>query len=1072
MEPDLTQADPSTNHAQQINHDVLGVPTFDRAARAWALSSVPGPLSGDLNTNTRPPLLLYPSVLPLNTLESGPACAASLLTAPVPRYDPTLFPMATTPFEPTLPGDPFFDIYTDDNFNNHAVASMATPTPIPTLPAGQCNFIHITPGSNGVRCGCRRFWSRTPVPRTVEEALSEDQYHCMCRHHACFHDDVAVISPAVPSAQGPVAAPPENHDVSKAGREALSPLQDISFRFTPGLAFPSEFPGVDAPARSPAAAGHDPGRPGLGLSLQASPAPEGSIPDTLCWVDNRPSPGVRNTTTLPPIPSQCLMTSRPSSVADSSQSRYLRPFAGRGLQTLSSARNPRARLPLQEKPAVSGAVQQPKPGEYVNNEALSALMAGRERPQSALGQNPSQDLGDTQPFSSSYTSPSREVLRNLSDAIDGHEQRLDRLENVSFSAVGHEECSEKHDQIDLRVTELESRVEEVERAMNDSASVSNARITRPDVSTCSVDSDSTSATARALYHSELLSQVQSLQAQVSRIQASLPSFEHPWEVEVVFLPFPLRKIWQEVDEFKTDPKLAITDEWTQLPNTYSAPTSRARSPYGGEWAENRDFEWLLPKACGPNGLVDRRLRSRGLIRTISVKGPDARSVQVAMNAVFGSLFRDLSGDQSFKRAQKQSMSSRMGQFRGLNHEWVPLRKIHKDSRLRFLSPSEMVSSSLWDVQFLNSVIMKSSEPRLFITQPEAYVQDLHAFEVGWTWQRLRELPRFYPESPGPREIPEADALEEYWAWNEQLDGVPERSPSSQSRRVKQHVSSSPSQQYYTGIEPLIRSSTPTRAPTPGPVRVRKRPQLPHIRTTSMPPSLPPYFSPLQARRVASSGQELPTMTRTRECSSSGAVVKRRQTRSPSRARFTPRWSTKSPSPMITAPRLRSTTPFNYATPYSNGPGMDAYPNAQHHARYSGGHGDEFNVDDDDEDDDDDEYDVDVDIYDEGSSPDYDDDEDESVGSLGIVPNILTDRQLDYYGQQLPEDEPWPGIEDRMSDGENVDPHGPLVDEDGDSQMSSQPSEYPSTQVWNAGAEDFHIHEDEDGETDDDEADKS
>lgn len=61
------------------------------------------------------------------------------------------------------------------------------------------------------------------------------------------------------------------------------------------------------------------------------------------------------------------------------------------------------------------------------------------------------------------------------------------------------------------------------------------------------------------------------------------------------------------------------------------------------------------------------------------------------------------------------------------------------------------------------------------------------------------------------------------------------------------------------------------------------------------------------------------------------------------------------------------------------------------------------------------------------------------------------------GGTLPEDEPWPGIEDHMSDGENMDPasssdeddvelgNGLDRHDDASSDVSSQPSEYPSTQ---------------------------
>ncbi|MBE3041974.1 hypothetical protein IMZ48_05210, partial [Candidatus Bathyarchaeota archaeon] len=869
------------------------------------------------------------------------------------------------------------------------------------------------------------FWTSNAGPMVVGDAIAADPYVCMCSHHACYHDYQAR------PAQVLAATPVPDNDGEKTGREALTPLQDISFRFTPGLHTALDFPGLDGAvdvANNVANNVEGPLDAGLGLPphLQASPGPDGSLPDTLCWGDNRQSPGHR-ISTLPPIPSQCLMPSRPSSVAESSQSRYLRPFAGRGLQTLSGVRDSqKGRHPLQERtvdiePAMARLVEEPR--EHDNHPGPSQ----QEKPRSS-GPNPSQDLEDTQPFGSHSGLP-RETARNLSDAIDGHEQRLDRLENVSFSVAGHEECTDKNDQMDLRVTELETRVDEVERGMNDNSSYATARAARSerfDGSTCSAATDNTSATARPLHSFEIRSQLQSMEAQISRLQAAQPaSFEAPWEVEVVFLPFPLHKVWQEAHEFKGEPSAAAADEWTQMPNTYSASAMRAQSPFGGEWARGHDFEWLLPKACGPKSIVDRRLRSRGLVRTISVKGPDARSVQAAMSAVFGGVMRDMRAAAQ-GRSQRQSVSGRAAQFLGLAHDWVPLRKIHKDSRLRFLSPAEMVTPALWDVQFLNSVAMRASEPRLFVTHPEAYAQDACAYEGGWTWRRLRELPRFYSEVGAPGVIPEADALEEHWAFNELLDEAPGRSRSNTPAPPgAQHMASSPSQQYFTTVESMFRS-TPSRATTPAPPRPRMKPQLAQIRTGSMPPAAP-FASPSTSRRIISNGSEKVI---------NGAVTKR-FTRSPSRARFTPRWSTKSPSPALGA--IRGTTPFNYATPYSNGPAEGpAYVVGQ-----QADSGDEF----------------DIDIFDEGSFYDYEDEEEEgeSEGSVEVVPRLVTGGS-----HPLPEDEPWPGIEDRMSDGENVDPKEGGVDGDvdgeGDSEMSSQPSEYPSTQAWN-GETGFRIHED-------------
>lgn len=1016
--------DGSIINDQQVYNELLDVSDLDPVGQAWDPRNVLGP---PVAHHLAHPLLLARPPAAFSPDEAAPPGLASLLA---PRYDPVPVPMAAPPFEPPFPGDHLFNIHSDAN----TACRPATPAP----PAGECNFLYYTPGTSPVKCGCRRFWSSNVGSVGVGDAMVTDPYTCMCNHHACFHDLQA------PPIQAPAATPAPENDREKAGGEASTPLQDISFRFTPGMPTGLDLPGLNdipAPVDNPLGTGN--AGLGLHLHLQASPAPEGSIPDTLCWADNRQSPANKYGP-LPPIPSQCLMPpSRPSSVAESSQSRYLRPFAGRGLQTLSGVRSsPKGRQPLQERPVDTDPVV----AKVVEEQTGAGFVPGpsQQNIPRSLGHNPSQDLGDTQPFGSSSGQP-REALRNLSDAVEAHEQRIDRLENVSFSAAGHEECTDKNDQMDLRVTELESRVDEVERNLNDNGSVAAARAGRSgrfDGSACSVISDNTTSTARPMHSFEVDSRFVSMEARLSKLQAELPaSYGKPWEVEVVFLPFPLRKVWQEAHEFKGEPSKGDFDEWTQLPNTYSAAAMRAQSPFGGEWARGHDFEWFLPKACGPNGLVDRRLRSRGLIRTISVKGPDARSVQAAISSVFGGVMRDMRAAAS-SRSRRQSLSSRSAQFLGLTHDWVPLRKIHKDSRLRFLSPAEMVTPALWDVSFLNSVIMKASEPRLFVTQPEAYVQDMYAYESGWTWRRLRELPRFYPEVEAPGEIPEADALEEHWAFNEVLDeGSAGRSRSTTPcppAYVKRQLSNSPSQQYYTTAESMMRS-TPSCGTTPAAARPRKKPAPPYIRTNSVPPSVPAFYSPSTSRRIASNGS---SHERTAiQARAPAGVTKRRQTRSPSRARFTPRWSTKSPSPMVGAQGVRSTTPFNYATPYSNGPAeWVAEPAPGYVAGGAEESGDE---------------DFDIDIFDEGSFYDYDDEEDEeeSMGSVEVVPRLVP-----AGSQQLPEDEPWPGIEDRMSDGENVDPRA--LDGDGDSEMSSQPSEYPSTHAWNGGdAGGFRIHED-------------
>jgi hypothetical protein len=103
-------------------------------------------------------------------------------------------------------------------------------------------------------------------------------------------------------------------------------------------------------------------------------------------------------------------------------------------------------------------------------------------------------------------------------------------------------------------------------------------------------------------------------------------------------------------------------------------------------------------------------------------------------------------------------------------------------------------------------------------------------------------------------------------------------------------------------------------------------------------------------------------------------------------------------------------------------------------------------------------------YSTASTAAYDDDND-SLSSAELVTRLVTSHQ-DVQQYTLPEDEAWPGIEDQISDGENIDPMDAEEPGETNSNESSQPSEYPSTQHgWNVPGSDFgagfRIHEDDD-----------
>lgn len=1028
--------------------------------------------------------------------------------------------MAGSDSDFSLPNSSFFNIYSDGG-------PVARTSPAPSLPGGQCNFVDLSQGANGPKCGCRRFWSRgasgylgnpSGQPNESYAGSQADQAaFCMCSHHACYHDE----------GQGPFVAPPppvmpttsgQENERPKSNREPLTPVMpELSFAMPPPSQ-PVDFhtfnhasfsanihkdimpvPEVDNTVSAP-----------LPTASAHAHAPEASIPDTLSWTNLIQSqPDDHQVDVLPSIPSQCLLpASQPSSTTSSARIAYLKPFGGRGLNTLNGARsklrepldiNSDGRAPAHDDDAADHSIEPSVDDLTVTNTPRSTRSARRIDPVD-------------RPSQPGTIGPSREDFRELSDTVQSHDQRLEKLETVSFDN-DHEDCHEQHDRADLRITDLEVRVEELEKALNDGGSVvaSMSRPRRPgvDESTASVVSVATNTSSRT-DRGELRNELQAVKSQLSRLQAS--SFTHltqPWEVEVVFLPFPLKGIWFESREFPSQrlsgsaPHIDA-DQWTQLPS--SSSPMEPPSPEGiYEWnGPELESEWLLARACAPDKMIDQRLRSRGLIKTVMVRDGDARSVQHAVSTAFGTLFRTFSRMQA-NVYHGSSAHHRVAKFFGLQQPWVPLRKIHKDSRLRFLSPAEMVTPTLWDVSFLSSsVVMKATGMhRLFITQPEAYLQDVDAYDNGWSWQRLRELSRVYPDSQSSQqEVPEADAMEDCWAWNDKLDEQPSSQSSAVSLSLRQAAqprlkSVTPTQHQLlmsrSGVSPSL-STGRSRAGSPMVLKERKHSihRPPQIRTTSMPPSLPPAISPAPPRRRISTTtfgnvysyherRASPQLLRASTGSSRALAkeIRRRSTRSPSvplsaRLRNTPRWSSPSISPLPEAFAItneagvacRQTTPFFYATPYSNAPLVDARQyRGPMDADEDHGSGTDYSVED---------------------APESEDDSDDNEGDSQMVDlgHTSTVTGSDDGGPAdaqnvAPEDDPWPGIEDE----ENRDPEALAFDsidvyvdddamtdatddadgnDDMDSQKSSVPSEYPSTHRAWAGevqAAEFRVYED-------------
>lgn len=932
-----------------------------------------------------------------------------------------------------------------------------TTTPAPSLLGGACNYIDLN-GANGQKCGCRRFWSRATSarfsagsPTGYSQAFppgdaspsADSVAFCMCSHHACYHDDIREAPASIATTTNAVGFPNtgQENERPRANREPLTPvLPELSFppaSLQPGQ--PTEFNMYNNQTTSFST--HVVGDVNIPQGeVAASAREQQSVPDTLSWTNFIQSPSDQGHK-MPPIPSQCLIPSQPSSTTSSVRMAYLKPFAGKGLQTLSGVKS-KLREPLIEEDEETIPVdeQTREPGD---DQSVDDLATVANTPRSARTTDAIQRNTQATP-----SRADRDTFQELSSTVQGHEQRLDRLENVSFSAAGHDECHDKHDQADLRVTEVEYRVTELEKLLNDSSStVGTSRRPRVDDSASTVASVSTD-------QSELYSELQSLKAQLSQLQgiSSFTSYSNPWHIEVVYLPFPLKGVWCETGKFSSQrapsASLADSDPWTQMPN--SSSSIDPQSPGFCEWT-GPEFEsdWLLPRACAPDRMIDRRLRSRGLVKQVTVRGPDARSVQQAVSEAFGTLFRTFSRMQG-NVYHGSTTHHRVHKFLGLQHPWVPLRKQHKDSRLRFLSPAEMVTPVAWDVQFLSSsVVMKATGvQRLFITQPEAYLQDQDAYDNGWSWQRLRELSRIYPDSQNSQEVPEADAMEDCWQWNDRLDDSPASANSSQSLSMRQGPRArlrttpfSPAPQAPAGYVSIHGQSLRSNSPRiVGGVESRKASRPPRIRTTSMPPNLPVVASPAQAssRRITtyvparerhSSPQVNRPVSATAHAMAMNKRARRRSTRSPAvfplPRHITPRRSTASPSP-VPEVIMRGTTPY-YATPYSNAPIVDTRPNRACVVIYDDGAGFEDEGRGTDTDPFGDELDVDFDDvegFDDQSEDEY---QDSPMLDLAQQHNaqILSAQQHSSAMQSgesswqdgRPEDEPWPGIED----AENRDP---------------------------------------------------
>ena len=298
-----------------------------------------------------------------------------------------------------------------------------------------------------------------------------------------------------------------------------------------------------------------------------------------------------------------------------------------------------------------------------------------------------------------------------------------------------------------------------------------------------------------------------------------------------------------------------SEEWTQARSLRSASRSSLPLPEAGSgwssqaihaWTDTTD-EWLSPKACGTNNLVYKRLQSRGFIRKVIIKSSNARDIQAAIANAFGDLLEHLENvDDNNNSHHSDAGDQAMDCFHGLRASFIPLRKVHRSSKLLFLTPDEMISAAHWTAHFLNSgVLMRAAggQKRLFVTQREAYLQQSSHDDNAWSWQRMRELPRVHL-SPDPQKegnidasalhVAEADAKEACWSYYPAYD-PPASTTSSFSSSHSGQLSLRPAEPYHWPAEATPSTRLKPKQPiSPLSEFLQKRPSRRGNRTVSVP----------------------------------------------------------------------------------------------------------------------------------------------------------------------------------------------------------------------------------------------
>ncbi|KAF2495609.1 hypothetical protein BU16DRAFT_461953 [Lophium mytilinum] len=467
------------------------------------------------------------------------------------------------------------------------------------------------------------------------------------------------------------------------------------------------------------------------------------------------------------------------------------------------------------------------------------------------------------------------AFREINDRIDGFEVN-------SFAHVNPDDVNQQFQLVDDRLLHLESRMEDHDklhaiidadqssrdqfasglRGLNGSESLQSHQSFQSSVAQSMT---SASLAAATIDRKGIEVKLEAIEDRLGTLEAAaLPTSVTPWNIEVVLLPWgkDLRGIWYSPDDamHQSSARTQDTEEWTQARSVRSMsksslPLNEVNSGWSSQaisqWADDTD-DWLYPKACGRNNLAYQRLQSRGFVRNVSITSANAGDIQNLIGKAFGTLLEHIGSADDAEDVQHSDGGERsVSTHSGLKASFIPLRKVFKSSRLRFLSSAEMSTPALWTAQFLVSGItmrLSKAARRLYVTQRGAYLQESNNPEACWTWQRLRELPRIRPDSRSSQKegsinsstshVAEADAKESYWSFNVMLD-QPATATSSFSSTHTGQLSLRQADDYQWPTEESITEDLPTTSKpkvplSPLSIFPARRPSIHGRRTFSAP----------------------------------------------------------------------------------------------------------------------------------------------------------------------------------------------------------------------------------------------